>query len=59
MDVARGLASHLRLKLSTGKERVIIGKRRQGPGISSEIETVQYKQEAMKKETSPGAWHLI
>jgi len=39
LSVARGLASHLRLKLSLAFRERQAKRRRQGPGISSEIET--------------------
>jgi hypothetical protein len=57
--VARGLASHLRLKRYALAHSVphLVG--RQGPGISSEIETLYQYIRPYISPTSPGAWHLI
>ena len=44
-DVARGLASRLRLKLATTSDYSRAFLSRQGPGISSEIETDTIYQE--------------
>src|SRR6266496_2906444 len=56
--VARGLASRLRLKQYDSAIVNELKLRRQGPGISVEIETTRAQQSTRAFIASPGAWHL-
>ncbi len=57
--VGRGLASHLRLKPDELLIPGAVALGRQGPGISSEIETTQRRTGWGAAKKSAGAWHLI
>ncbi len=57
--VGRGLASHLRLKRERDTHRDNNSDGRQGPGISSEIETTTSLIYTCLTDLSAGAWHLI
>ena len=58
-QVARGLASHLRLKLIAMNRLRKPYESRQGAGISSEIETQIRFGKKFTLAQSPGGWHLI